>query len=286
MTRTGLTGTDVVVGVDGRAAGRRALRWAAAEAARRGTGLKVLSAYAVTWPPEAFGGITQLPHFAHQECETLVAEAVAEARALAPGIEVTGAAALGDPAAHLIALSHGAAMVVVGKRGRGEFAGLLLGSVSQRVATHAAGTLVVVRGRSDTMDDPVVVGVDGSPSSRQVLEVAFEEADRRGCALIAVRGGDGPVPARGDRTPPDDETTARTDLEGALVPWREKYPAVSVKALVVPQSPAKALVRISALAGLLVVGSRGHRPLAGALSGSTGRHLLYHADCPVMVVRS
>ena len=79
-------------------------------------------------------------------------------------------------------------------------------------------------------------------------------------------------------------TAASVDLDAALMPWRARYPAVAVKALVVPQSPANALVRISAIASLVILGSHGHGPLAATLLDTTGSHLLHHAACPVMVV--
>jgi hypothetical protein len=57
---------------------------------------------------------------------------------------------------------------VVGNRGRNGFASLVLGSVGQQVATHAAGPVVVVRGRPDAAG-PVVVGVDGSAGAEVAL---------------------------------------------------------------------------------------------------------------------
>ncbi len=58
-----------------------------------------------------------------------------------------------------------AELTVIGSRGHGGFASLLLGSVSQQVATHASGPVVVVRGRTNITGGPVVVGVDGSDGS-------------------------------------------------------------------------------------------------------------------------
>jgi nucleotide-binding universal stress UspA family protein len=284
--------TDIVVGIDGSDKSETALRWASAEARLRAARLKILTVYSWTWPPEAFGGLSELPEYVGQRFEEMVAEAVAQARALEPGVEVIGAAVPGDPASALLEAGLTAAMVVVGNRGHGGFASLLLGSVSQQVATHAAGPVVVVRGRADAPSCPIVVGVDGSPSAQRALELGFEEAQCRDCALSAVRGYTTPIPPRGVDVPPllyDEDAVreaAAEDLNAALAPWREKYPTVAVEALIGPGSPAKNLVELSGEAGLLIVGSRGHGALVGSLLGSVGQQLINHADCPVMIVHS
>ena len=81
----------------------------------------------------------------------------------------------GSPARELCAVSRSADMVVLGSRGRGGLAGLLLGSVSSQVATHAHGVVVVVRGRwrpvPGHVPRPVVVGADGSSASQRAIAV-------------------------------------------------------------------------------------------------------------------
>ena len=283
--------TDIIVGIDGSENSRTALRWAAAEARLRAAHLKILTAYSWTWPDE-FDGLSELPEGLGQRFEEVASEAIAEARVLEPGVEVTGAAVPGDPAAALLEAGRTAAMVVVGNRGHGGFASLLLGSVSQQVATHAAGPVVVVRGRTDAPPGPIVVGVDGSPSAQRALELGFEEAYRRDCELVAVRSYPVPFPPRGNAVPPllyDEDSVSKAaadDLNAALAPWRDSKPTVPVRAVVGPGSPAKNLVDLSSDAGLLIVGSRGHGALVGSLLGSVGLQLLHHADCPVMIVHS
>jgi len=183
-------------------------------------------------------------------------------------------------------------MVVVGNRGYGGFASLLLGSVSQQVAAHAAGPVVVVRGRADPPPGPIMVGVDCSPSARRALELGFDQARRRDCGLVAVRSYPMQFPPRGDggRPPRYNEESVRRaaadGLDAALAPWRDRNPTVSVRTVVAAGSPAKNLVEASGDAGLLVVGSRGHGALVGSLLGSVGLQLLHHAHCPVMIVHS
>jgi nucleotide-binding universal stress UspA family protein len=284
--------TDIVVGVDGSESSRSALRWAAAEARLRAARLKILTTYSATWPPEAFGGVAELPESVAQRYEAAVSEAVAVTRVLEPGVDVTGEAVPGEPVSVLLRAGHTAALVVVGNRGHGGLASLLLGSVSERVATRATGPVVVVRGRPLAPAGPIVVGVDGSPSAQHALELGFEEARRRGCGLVAVRGYPLPIPpyAVDVAMPLYDEDAVRQaeahDLEATLAPWLEKYPAVAVKAHMMPGNPAQNLIDMSSEAGLLIVGSRGHGAFVGTILGSVGLQLLHHAACPVMIVHS
>jgi len=291
------TTNGIVVGVDGSTPARSALRWAAAEAARRHVPLRIVAAYGWQWPTEAsvYSGGTDAALRATYE--TIVKEAEAEAGAVldAAGAgrgEVTGVAVEGDAAAVLLEAGRDADLTVVGNRGHGGFGSLLLGSVSQRVATHATGPVVVVRGRGDTAAGPVIVGVDGSESADSALGIAFEEAQRRGCALIAIQSYTVPVSLWPVPAPPltyDPEEIGQATsaaLDGAVAGWRRMYPAVPVETLVGRGSAAKVLTDTSASASLVVIGSRGHGSITGTLLGSVGLQLLHHADCPVLVARS
>lgn len=281
---------DIVVGTDGSEQSRTAVRWAAAEARLRAVPLKILTAYSWNGPPEAYGARGELSDAITRKFEEIAAAAAAEAQAWEPGIEVSAAAVSGDPASALLLASRTAAMLVVGNRGRGGFASLLLGSVSQQVATHGGGPVVVVRGRADAPSGPVVAGVDGSVSGQRALALGFDEAQRRGSGLLVLRSYQVPTPVyEMDIAPlPYDQDAAQRDvardLDATLAPWRDKYPMVPVQTLTEPGSAAKNLVDASGGAALLIVGSRGHGALVGSLLGSVGQQLLHHADCPVMIV--
>ncbi|HEY9474246.1 MAG TPA: universal stress protein, partial [Mycobacteriales bacterium] len=84
----------------------------------------------------------------------------------------------GTASQQLIALDHDADLLVVGARGRGGFAGLLLGSVSDQVATHAPGNVAVVREHLDRVGAPVFLGVDDAPGTAFATEYAFGTASR------------------------------------------------------------------------------------------------------------
>lgn len=198
---------------------------------------------------------------------------------------------MGAPAERLVELTRDAELTVVGNRGRDGFTGLLMGSVSQHLATHAHGPVVVVRGRSDARQGPVVAGVDDSPAADLVLATAYEAALHCSAALVVVRTFlpvfplpfDG-VPATEIRTPQADDAE-RARLDELLEPWRQKYPQVVTEAVVSHDGPAAALTAMSHDAQLVVVGSRGHSALAGVVLGSTGMQLSHHADCPVLIAR-
>jgi nucleotide-binding universal stress UspA family protein len=286
-----MNATGIVVGVDGSASSRTALRWAAAQAKRTNVPLRVLLAY--HWRmPGVFATSAELEQAAKDQAELVVEEAVAEARAAAPEVPVTGAAVLGNPAPVLLRAAEEAGLLVVGTRGHGGFTGLLLGSVSQQVATHAPGPVVVVRGRADAGGGPVVAGVDGSPGDDTVLAAAFEEASARGSALSAVRAFFSPAPPWTIGLPPlpyDAAAVKRflnSEVEQSLAPWSAKYPHVPTEGLAVSGDPTNILVGLSHVAQLVVVGTRGHGGFTGLLLGSVGLHLLHHADCPVLIVRT
>jgi nucleotide-binding universal stress UspA family protein len=284
----------VVVGVDGSQESTAALGWAADEAARRGCGLHVV--YAFLWPltgmylgpsPEGppEGGLAN-------SAKTLLGDSARQARETHPELDVTTELVVAAPAPVLVERSRTAALVVVGCRGLGAFAGRLLGSVSAQVAEHAHCPVVVVRGREAADRQQVVVGSDGSACARAAVGFAFEEASLRQWGLLVVHAWAPPaVPGgRADRPRPGDveaiETAGARLLAETLAEWEDKYPDVQVQRRVLQTNPAKALVAESATAGLVVVGSRGRGGFAGLLLGSTSRVVLHHASCPVAVVHA
>jgi nucleotide-binding universal stress UspA family protein len=140
----------IVVGVDGSKGGRAALEFAAGEAALRGAQLHIVSAWAIT-PAVYAGGFA--PGFdqetidaIRETAESVVQEALAEAKRLQPSIDAEGRTLEGQAAEVLLEQARDASLIVVGNRGHGGFASLLLGSVSQQVVHHAPCPVLVVRG--------------------------------------------------------------------------------------------------------------------------------------------
>ncbi len=136
----------IVVGIDGSEPSEEALRWAAAEARRRGLGLEVVTCWSYPLVP---WGVDQ-PALPGEDFEAEV-RAVAEAeidRVLGPdrsSLDLQLTLLQGAPSLRLLEFDHAADLIVVGSRGQGGFAGLLLGSVSQHLAEHARCPVVIVR---------------------------------------------------------------------------------------------------------------------------------------------
>jgi nucleotide-binding universal stress UspA family protein len=134
----------------------------------------------------------------------------------------------------------------------------------------------------------IVVGVDGSPSSRQALRWAARQAELTGAELHAVTAWRLPttygwIPSVADF---DWAGNARRTLDGAIKDSLEDTRAASIRRDVVDDHPAAALLHAAADADLLVIGSRGRGELAGLLLGSVAQHVITHAPCPVLVVRA
>jgi nucleotide-binding universal stress UspA family protein len=139
----------IAVGVDGSEGARVALEFAAREAALRNGRLRIVCAWEI--PPAVYGGgfaptLDQPTLDGFREgAETVVQEAVAAAKELQSTIECDGKAVQGQPAEVLLQQARDADLIVVGNRGHGGFASLLLGSVSHQVVQHAPCPVTVVR---------------------------------------------------------------------------------------------------------------------------------------------
>ncbi|MFC3742305.1 universal stress protein, partial [Paractinoplanes deccanensis] len=164
--------SPVVVGVDGSDPAYAAVTWAAREADHRRAPLRIV--HVLEWRPGKPGD-----RHGHAYLEPMWAEATRRAHEAAPRVAVRADALLGRPVERLAELARDADLLVVGHRGRGGFAGMRLGSVSDRVARRASCPVAVVRGRA-APDGPVVAGVDGLPAAGGVLRGAFEAAAARG----------------------------------------------------------------------------------------------------------
>ena len=290
----------IVVGVDGSTSALQATRWAAREAVRLRLTLRVVQACVPLGVshPTSLAVQEEYLDAMHGQSRHWAREAVAVARREAPGLVVVDVFRVGHPAGVLIEESVGAPMVVLGSRGLGGFPELRAGSVAVAVAEHARCPVVVVRG--STVDDlppaagPLLVGVDGSMASDAAVAFAFETAASRGVELIAVHAwNDVAFDGAWTRVPRDVDQREIAErqlrlLDERLAGWREKYPEVPVRGLVVRDQPVRALLKAAedGDAWLIVVGARGAgNDLTGMGMGSTSRALLYHATCSVAVVR-
>ena len=284
---------QIVVGFDGSPDALGALDWAIREAASRRLGIRVVYVQPDLsgWDASAasMSGAPVLSSVLPHDPAPVLDEAVA--RAEGTGVEVATEALTGSIAGLLVEQSRTAEMVVIGSRGMGSISSVVLGSTVAHVAAHAHCPVIVVRAEG-VADGPVVVGVDGSPGSEQLVGWAFDHASRHGLALEVVHCYAIPVyPGVVPYVPPVEITEATAAFEDRVVHevlagWGERYPDVAVTTAVQHGRPAPALIEASRRASLTVVGSRGRGAFLGMLLGSTSQSLLQHAHGSVAVLRA
>ncbi|MEU0151299.1 universal stress protein [Micromonospora fulviviridis] len=281
----------VVVGVDGSSTSLTAAEHAARAAVARSRPLHLVHGYL---HPLGYG-VPLNPYdlgvpAPTEEAQKMLEQVAAELVGRHPTLRVQVRQVAGGPGATLVEESRRAELVVVGSRGVGGFAGLLLGSVSNQVAQHGHCPVLVVRPAEQPIPvrGPVLVGVDGSESAGNAVRLAADEAVRRDADLVLVhvrppeRGG--AVPERTAEAEAAGQAESAELLAGAAARIRADHPVLSVvERPVRAASPEQALVEASGEAALVVVGSRGRGGFAGLLLGSVSQALVQHAHCPVLV---
>lgn len=282
----------VVVGVDGSEPSLRAVDWAADEAVLRGAPLRLV--YASLW--ERYEGTSLAEDLAKPDeqvrAEDVVDNAARRARRRQPELDVSVEVLAEEPEYALVRESRTASLLVTGTRGRSGLAEALLGSVSLIVAGHAQCPMVVVRGNHDNQartgtHGRIVVGVGEKPAGSAAVRFAFEEAQRRGVPLEAVRAWRWPA----------HESTDHPLMAGEPARLHEQRAAVALAAAL-QDAPATVeshgrtteghtrtvLVDASRDAGLLVVGAKRRPGHYGLQLGRVAHGVLHHSTCPVVIV--
>jgi nucleotide-binding universal stress UspA family protein len=280
----------VIVGVDGSEESLLAVEWAAMEAKRRGLPLRIVSAPAIVPRMQAdqISPVT-VADAVRGTSERALGTAVTRVKEMIPGLEVTTGLLSGPPALAVTASGSDAAMLVVGARGSGGFAAMVLGSVSRYAAHRAACPVIVVRQATMAVHQEVTVGIRDPRETGAVLAFAFGEAAARHADLVAVHArhwSPSVLRTLADVTdvpfqPEQISDEAVRSLSAALDRWREKYPGVRVRHDVTRGHPAHILANYSARSDLVVIGRHGDSGI-----GSVQHTLLLHARGPVALVPS
>jgi len=285
----------IIVGVDGSVESDAAVSWAAREASMRHqlvTLMHVVQPVVVSWPvsPEQ----TTVAEWQDDNARHVIDQArnrLSSAMDQPRPPDIRTEVLYSHPVDGLADASKDAQMIVVGSHGRGAFGRLLLGSVSRGVVEHAHCPVAVIHADNESAPvdpkAPVLLGVDGSPASEAATAWAFDEASRRGVALVALHAwsdvGVFPILGMDWRTyqGEGDELLAER-----LAGWQERYPDVHISRRLVCDTPARWLVEESQHAQLVVLGSHGRGGFAGMRLGAVSAAVAQSARVPVIVVRT
>ena len=274
----------LVVGFDGSAGARDALRWALELALRDGRSVEAVGVWRVPvvavspWvplpPPVDFDESLRL----HEEN---LAAAIEDVRR-----DVSGAPAValgvveGFAGSALVEHAAGAGLLVVGRRGRGGFAGLLLGSVADHCLQNASAPVALVPPGPPRPIRAVSAGIDGSEHARDALRWAADEASRLGVDVVAVHAWSW-LDQVGDFDPEYGRDEARAQATQQV---RDTLGDRAVEVALVNDLPARALMERSAAGDLVVVARRGLGAVREVLLGSVSRELAHHAPSTVVVI--
>ncbi|MPY94597.1 MAG: hypothetical protein GEV08_16510 [Acidimicrobiia bacterium] len=271
----------IMVGTDGSESAGAALRWAGALAGATGAQLLVAHSYL---PPQA-----ELDPGFDARCRADAEQALAGwisqagvASAIPVLVEGDARETLGD-----LASEQRADLLVLGSRGGGGFSRLGLGSVAHHVAHHVGCSIAVVPVGSELVAGaPILVGVDGSPSSAVALRWAIGAAASTKSPVTAALAYD----AMADSYPhPDlDNWKYRNQAESEALVEACRAPGVALELRVVPGNAVAALDDLATAheAAAIVVGTRGRGSLHRTFLGRVPMQLLNHAVRPVVVTRA
>jgi len=276
---------SIVVGVDGSSSSAEAVRWASEQAVRDHRTLALVHAYTldrVLWV-DSMGVDRDLLRMMEKDGRALLLSAAEHAREAHPDLEVHEWLFHADARSALLEASREAAMLVVGSRGRGPVASLLLGSVGVALVRHATCPVVVRRPEGEHAGGGVLAAADLHEDARPVLETAYHLAASRGFSLTLLTLHEDGSFAGPDRTddvgPPD---------RGRLATWMAelavKYPDVRVTRRDVDAPAARLLVEEGGEMDLVVVGTHVSGRVASVLGQGLAVSVVEHAPTTVVVV--
>jgi len=215
-----------------------------------------------------------------------------------PGIAVEGFLLRGRAASAIVDEAGGmeADLIVVGSRGHGTIATMLLGSTAAEVVDHAPCPVLVARGATL---GPIAFADDGSTSARCAETLLTDWPIFAGQHVSVVTVAEVAVPVAAAFTPglydqvldsytrSTDEARESVRHEANTAAGRLAIGGLLSDPVMLEGDPAAELVRFATerRVGTIVLGTRGHTGLARLLLGSVARNVLIHAPCSVLITR-
>lgn len=267
-------GRPVVVGYDGSAESRLALRWAVEEARLRF--LPLLVCHAWQWPYPRLSLAPETTEVVRRMGRRVLDNGLMAVRELAPRVRVRGQLVEGTPAAALVSLSSAAELIVIGPRGAGGPDELRIGSTVE-VAAHARCPVAVVRRSGHPRAGRVAIAAEDAGLDSAELGIAFEEAMLRRAELLIICLC--PEDTRDTR-----EAAVRFNTNVAV--WEEKYPAVEVESMIETRPHVEVLRHAADRSDLLVVADRERDDPLDPAIGPVCQVMLREAPCTVVVTPS
>lgn len=300
MAATSIPEGTVLVGTDGSENAQRAVAWAAREARLRASTLTILTAW--TPQPVADASLWAVGDAGTQLLDDIRAQQIADANSLVetaarnirhryPDVQVHTFACEGDARRVLVEHSRNASLLVVGSRGRGPIASVLLGSVAFWLTRHAEVPLAVVPRAARHADDAlhqrgVVAGVSLDPLSSKVVEVAATEAAKRQCDLIlAYCAWDGDASRHGWEQVAESELDSFgvNALNQLATDTARRFPQLTIRRRFARGNADHYLAAVSARHEVLVLGRR-HATPGDAIGLGSVASAVFHAAASVVLV--
>ncbi|MEE1744733.1 MULTISPECIES: universal stress protein [unclassified Streptomyces] len=287
----GITGSpelgSVTVGVDGSEPARRAALWAAAEAARRGSTLRIVHA-TDTDSRVLYLSVENIERVRRAGHE-LLRETAAAITELHSDLHVTTEFSGGAAVPSLRRTTGPRGTVVVGNRGLGGFKNLMLGSVGLKVAAEATTPVVIVRGTDEGTERGVVLAAvrdehDAECARYAACEAEIHKASLRLLHVWSILGSAGLAVTMLDDV---EEIVGEHvhHLNAVTDRIRDEFPDLNVQADAEKSlNAAGVLVEASRHADLLVMGGRRRPGYIGPTLGRATHSLLHHAHCPVQLI--
>jgi nucleotide-binding universal stress UspA family protein len=280
-----------VVGVDGSDCSHHAALWAAANAGGRASELQLAS----TWSVPVSAAMSPMSSLVSDSTINAIEQAtisavtdLASRLETSSSVPVTTSVAHGGAAQLLLDAASHSSLLVVGSRGRGGFARLVLGSTSTQCATHSPTPVAVIPATaSAARPRSIVVAFDGSQHALAALRWTVDFADP-GSTIECVSAWDTtPIVVGADQLYfPEASDLARERLAQLMAEIVSASPRtdIDVQHVFLEGRPRPTLADRAAESDLLVFGARGHGAIGAAILGSVSSWLLHHAGTAMVVV--